>query len=75
MIAAISIGVCIGVIGLIVIAPWRRVRNEPPLDEVVQTRILLGEDIDEIALDTNAAEERALAERPIPLDHHRTSIK
>ena len=29
---------------LIVIAPWRSVRQEPPLDDAVESRILLGED-------------------------------
>ncbi|HUF84349.1 MAG TPA: hypothetical protein VMQ81_07140 [Acidimicrobiia bacterium] len=29
---------------LIVVAPWRSVRQEPPLDDAVESRILLGED-------------------------------
>jgi hypothetical protein len=31
----------IAVLVLIVVAPWRRVREEPPLDRDVETRILL----------------------------------
>ncbi len=29
---------------LIVVAPWRRVRAEKPLDPVIETRLLLNED-------------------------------
>ena len=72
MIGVIIIAACLGVIALIVIAPWRRVRDEPPLDETTQTRLLLGEDVDQIAADADAAEAQALAELPIPLDRHRT---
>jgi len=56
-------GVCaLSVVGLllIVVAPWRKVREEPPLDEEVQTRLLLGEDPQEIAEDVDEEEsERA----------------
>lgn len=34
---------------LIVVAPWRSVRQEPPLDDAVESRILLGEDPAQIA--------------------------
>jgi len=71
VIAGIFSVVCLLVIALIVIAPWRRVREEPPVDPAVQSRILLGEDIDQIAADANAAEEEAFAHLPVPLDHHR----
>jgi hypothetical protein len=30
------------VLALIVVAPWKRVRDEPPLDKDVETRVLLG---------------------------------
>ncbi len=33
----------------IVWAPWRDVRDEPPLAEDVETRLLLGEDPEELA--------------------------
>lgn len=72
MIGVIIIGACLSVIALIVIAPWRRVRNEPPLDQETQSRLLLGEDVDKIAADANAAEAKALADLPIPLDRRRT---
>jgi hypothetical protein len=32
---------CVAVLVLIIVAPWRRVRAEPPLDPDVQTRLLL----------------------------------
>jgi hypothetical protein len=42
----IGIACALSVAGLvlIVVAPWKRVRREPPLDEEVETRLLLGED-------------------------------
>jgi hypothetical protein len=45
------LAICIlSVAGLlvIVIAPWGRVRAEPPLDQEIETRLLLGEDPDEL---------------------------
>jgi hypothetical protein len=41
---------------LIVVAPWRGVRREPPLDDEVEARLLLGEDPDEIDRDLAARE-------------------
>ena len=32
---------CVVVLVLIIVAPWRRVRAEPPLDRDVETRLLL----------------------------------
>jgi hypothetical protein len=46
------------VLVLLVWAPWKSVRNEPPLPDDVETRLLLGEDPDEIAADEDAAERR-----------------
>jgi hypothetical protein len=43
------------VLVLIVVAPWKRVRNETGLDDETETRLLLGEDPEEI--------DRDLAER------------
>lgn len=43
---------------LLVIAPWKSVRNEPPLDDDVEARLLLGEDPAKIAADVDAAEAR-----------------
>lgn len=41
---------------LIVIAPWKKVREEPGLDDEAETRLLLGEDPDEIDRDLAARE-------------------
>jgi hypothetical protein len=47
---AILIGVaCLGVLVVIVVAPWRRIRSEPRIPDDVESRILLGEDPREIA--------------------------
>ena len=43
---------------LLVIAPWKSVRNEPPLDDDVEARLLLGEDPAKIAADVDAADAR-----------------
>ena len=48
------------VLVLLVWAPWNSVRNEPPLPDDIETRLLLGEDPDKIAADQDAAEARAL---------------
>jgi hypothetical protein len=47
------------VLVLIVVAPWKRVRNDTGLDDEVETRLLLGDDPEEI--------ERDLAEREAEL--------
>ena len=41
---------------LIIVAPWRGVRNEPKLDDEIETRLMLGEDPDEIDRDLAARE-------------------
>ena len=52
---------------LIVVAPWRRVRSESRgLDQEVQTRLLLGEDPNELAEELDAGAE----ERPPVADLH-----
>lgn len=43
---------------LIIVAPWKRVRAERPLDREVETRLLLGEDPDEIDRDLAARQQR-----------------
>jgi len=53
------VGLCVlsvVVLLLIVIAPWKRVRQEPGLDDEAETRLLLGEDPDEIDRDLAARE-------------------
>ena len=42
---------------LIVVAPWQRIRQEPPLDEDVETRLLLGEDPAELDRELEARRE------------------
>jgi hypothetical protein len=44
------------VLVLLVWAPWKSVRNERPLPDDIETRLLLGEDPDQIAADQDAAE-------------------
>ncbi|HEY4396765.1 MAG TPA: hypothetical protein VGO28_03760 [Acidimicrobiia bacterium] len=47
---AILVGVaCLGVIVVIVVAPWRRIRSEPRIPGDVESRLLLGENPKEIA--------------------------
>lgn len=46
---------------LLVIAPWKSVRREPPLDEDIETRLLLGEDPAKVAADADAADSRRAA--------------
>jgi hypothetical protein len=47
---AILVGVaCLGVLVVIVAAPWRRIRSEPRMSDDVEARLLLGEDPKEIA--------------------------
>lgn len=43
-----AVGLVVLALVLIIVAPWSRVRNEPPLDEEVETRILLGQSPEEI---------------------------
>jgi hypothetical protein len=49
LIALIVGGACLLALLVIVVAPWRRIRSEPPIPDEVETRILLGEDPAEIA--------------------------
>jgi hypothetical protein len=46
------------VLVLLVWAPWKSVRREPPLPDDIETRLLLGEDPAQIAADQDAAEAR-----------------
>jgi hypothetical protein len=49
---------------VIVIAPSRAVREEPPLDDTIETRLLLGEDPAEIAEDEDTEDDEASVEEP-----------
>ena len=54
---AILVGVaCLAVLVIIVVAPWRPVRAEPPMRDDVEARLLLGEDPKEIALEEDEEE-------------------
>jgi hypothetical protein len=58
---AILVGVaCLGVLVVIVVAPWRRIRSEPRIPNDVETRLLLGENPKEIADE----EDEEIAEGP-----------
>ncbi len=46
------------VLVLLIAAPWKSVRDEPPLADDVEARLLLGEDPERIAADVDAADER-----------------
>jgi hypothetical protein len=53
------VGLCIvsvAVLVLILVAPWKSVRSEHGLDEEVETRLLLGEDPEQIDRDLAARE-------------------
>jgi hypothetical protein len=47
---------------LIVVAPWRSVREEPPLDDAIESRILMGQDPAEIEEEIEEEEEKEEAE-------------
>jgi hypothetical protein len=54
---AILVGAaCLAAILLIVVAPWRPVRAEPPMRDDVEARLLLGDDPKEIALEEDEEE-------------------
>jgi hypothetical protein len=47
---AVVVGIaCLAALLIIVLAPWQRVRSERPLSPEAQTRLLLGDNPDEIA--------------------------
>ena len=59
VLAGVAFVLGVVVLVLLVWAPWSSVRNEPPLPDDVETRLLLGEDPEQIAADEDAAEARA----------------
>jgi hypothetical protein len=49
---AIILGIaCLAALLIIVVAPWRRIRAEHPLPDEVESRLLLGDDPANIAMD------------------------
>jgi hypothetical protein len=61
LIALIVGGACLLALVVIVVAPWQRIRSEPPIPDEIETRLLLGDDPREIAEDE---EESEAHERP-----------
>lgn len=61
LIALIVGGACLFALLVIVVAPWRPIRSEPPIPDEVEARLLLGDDPAEIAEDE---EESRASERP-----------
>jgi hypothetical protein len=61
-VAAVLAAASATVLVLIVVAPWRSVRQEPPLDDAVESRILLGESPAEIEEELEEEQEEAEAE-------------
>jgi hypothetical protein len=58
---AILVGAaCLAALVIIVVAPWRQIRAEPPIQKDVETRLLLGENPKEIAEE----EDEEATERP-----------
>jgi hypothetical protein len=51
IVAAVVAALAIGVFVLVLVAPWKSVRREGPLDPDVEARLLLGEDPAAIAAD------------------------
>ena len=72
VLAGLAFVVGVVVLVLLVWAPWNSVRNEPPLPDDVETRLLLGEDPEQIAADQDAAEARAVRAPVIDLSPDRS---
>lgn len=53
-ILTIGIACVVAAVALVALiaAPWRSVRKEPPLDDDVEARLLLGEDPERVAADS-----------------------
>jgi hypothetical protein len=54
---------------LIVVAPWKQVRDEPPLDPDVEAELLLRRDPDELARDLPSATVADLDDLPEDMAH------
>jgi hypothetical protein len=77
LIALIVGAVCLLALLVIVVAPWRRIRSEPPIPDEVETRLLLGEDPADIAEEEDEFESFELPSGPraevLDLDPERRS--
>ncbi len=56
---------------LVILAPWKSVRDEQPLDPDIETRLLLGEDPAQIAADADAADADARRAPVVDIDSGR----
>ena len=72
LLAVVVVVLAVTVLVLIVAPPWRSVRDEPPLDEDIESRLLLGEDPEKVAADVDADAHRASA---VELDTNRTDAE
>ena len=63
MVAVILGLACVAALVLIVVAPWKRVREEPPIPDDVETRLLLGESAEQIVEEEVEEEEQAREQR------------
>lgn len=71
LVASFVTAIAVAALVLLIWAPWKSVRSEPPLDEDVETRLLLNEDPEQIAADEDAELE---AQAPVrDLDARRAS--
>ena len=61
-VAVVLVSVSALLVVLIVVAPWRSIRQEPPLDDAIESRILLGEDPAAIAEEEKEDQEEREAE-------------
>ena len=68
IIVGIALVIGVAFIVLLIVAPWRSVRAEPPLDEEVETRLLMGEDPAQIAADEDAEDARRAPVRDLAGD-------
>lgn len=71
LIAVCAVLLAVVVLALIVFAPWKSVREEPPLDDDIETRLLLGEDPATVADDADAADAHRLAPHDLERERER----
>ncbi len=58
-VVGLVVGLSLAAVVVIVWAPWKQVRAARPLDETTETRILLGDDPEQIARDLDGQNEPA----------------
>ena len=65
VIAGLAFVLGIALLVLLILAPWKSVRDEPPLDDDIETRLLLGEDPEKVAADADAADRARVRRAPV----------